>query len=302
MEFPLDKNIKGYYLFKMKCYVILITVIALGISGCVANQGIAPSSEDELRREIKELRASVEASNTKLASLENEKRDIEDQKISLMLLKKELAKNIEAVKELKKSAYEIKEPADLKVVKLEEKATGGADNAGKRPAVSKKASPEKKKTATPVRVISKKKPPARASSAASAASLKSLKALTTEELYDKGLKLYNAENYSSARAAFTLLIEKSPKHKLADNALYWVAETYYAHTRYLKAVEVFNDVAKRYPDGNKTPDSLLKIGYSYLELENSVEAQKAFERLIELYPETQAADRARDRLIKKPFN
>ncbi len=290
----------------MKRYVIFITAIALGISSCVANQGMTPSSEEEFRREIKDLRASVEASNAKLASLEKERRDIGDQRVRLMLLKKELDKNIEAVKELKKSAYEIKEPADLKVVRLQGKETDGSKGGVKNPCAAKKALPVNKpviaseevsvKKSIPSKAVFENKSVAATPYGARAATLKSLKSLSTEELYDEGLRLYNAENYSSARAAFELLIDKSPDHKLADNALYWVAETYYAHTQYTKAIEIFSDVAKRYPDGNKTPDSLLKIGYSYLELEDSVEAKKAFNRLIDLYPDTQAAGRARERL------
>ena len=275
MEFPLDKKMKGDYLFKMKCYAILIITIALGASSCVANQSMTKSSEDELRLEIKALKASMEASNAKLVSLENEKRDVREQKIQLMLLKKELNKNIEAVKILSKSAYEIKEPAGLKIVRLQGGGeTGGADGVEESSPTAKKATATQKSRLVekaagdgavkdkPSRIVLKKhsavannkKTPSKAQSDM----LKSLKTLSTEELYDKGLRLYNTENYSGARMAFKLLIAKSPEHNLADNALYWVAETYYAHTQYTKAIEIFNDVAKRYPDSNKTPDSILK--------------------------------------------
>ncbi len=122
------------------------------------------------------------------------------------------------------------------------------------------------------------------------------KTLSIEDIYKKGIELYNNERNTEAREAFRILLKRAPGHGLADNSLYWVAETYYAQTSYQEAIDVFRDVVKNFPDGNKSPDSMLKVGFSYIEMERPAEARAAFNDLVRSYPTTVAADKGREKL------
>ena len=47
----------------------------------------------------------------------------------------------------------------------------------------------------------------------------------------------------------------------------------------------------RFPAGNKAPDALLKLGMSQQKLGDPVKAKESFDRLTELYPQSDAARR-----------
>jgi TolA-binding protein len=53
---------------------------------------------------------------------------------------------------------------------------------------------------------------------------------------------------------------------------------------------------ERFPDGNKVPDSLLKIGLSYEQLDNRRRASQVLSDLVESYPTSDAARRAEEHL------
>ncbi|HHL39353.1 MAG TPA: tol-pal system protein YbgF [Deltaproteobacteria bacterium] len=117
-----------------------------------------------------------------------------------------------------------------------------------------------------------------------------------ERLYRLGQELFMAEKYADARAVFDNLIDNFPDHELSDNALYWSGETFYSERDYRSALERFSEVAARYPQGNKAPDALLKVAFSHIELYEMDRAREALKGLVERYPDSKAAERARKTL------
>jgi TolA-binding protein len=55
-------------------------------------------------------------------------------------------------------------------------------------------------------------------------------------------------------------------------------------------------VAESYPKSSKTPDALLKLGYTLAALKEKEKAAGVFERIITSYPSSPAAIKARERL------
>ena len=60
-------------------------------------------------------------------------------------------------------------------------------------------------------------------------------------------------------------MRRFPRHDFADNAQYWLGETFYARKQYSEAVASFRAVVERWPTGNKAPDALLKLGFSLVQ-------------------------------------
>ena len=83
----------------------------------------------------------------------------------------------------------------------------------------------------------------------------------------------------------------------ADNALYWLGETYYVRHRFEQAVREYERLVATYPNSQKLPDALLKIGYSHDELGNTAEAERVLGQLIQSHPQSTAATLARKRLL-----
>ena len=84
----------------------------------------------------------------------------------------------------------------------------------------------------------------------------------------------------------------------AENASYWMADCYFKRGDFKTAVLRFDDVVARYPKGKRAPDALYRQGEALLRLGPGYgkAAGKAFERVIQEYPESARANEARKQL------
>ncbi len=63
---------------------------------------------------------------------------------------------------------------------------------------------------------------------------------------------------------FQQFLQSYPQSSLADNAQYWLGESYYVTRDFQNAAAAFQTVLDRWPDSRKAPDALLKLGYTQL--------------------------------------
>ncbi|MFQ6006468.1 MAG: tol-pal system protein YbgF [Woeseia sp.] len=114
--------------------------------------------------------------------------------------------------------------------------------------------------------------------------------------YQAAFELLKEQRYEPAAMAFQQFLVSYPDSQLADNAQYWLAESYYVTQKYDEALGEFEKVIKSYPTSRKVPDALLKVGYCNYELERWNESRKALGRVQAEYPDTTAARLAEQRL------
>ena len=117
-----------------------------------------------------------------------------------------------------------------------------------------------------------------------------------EKLYAGALTLYSGRDYQKATARFKEFVATYPDHKLAGNAQYWIGECYYSQKRFAEAAEEFAEVEKVYPGSPKVPAALFKRGLSLAELKRMPEARAALQRVVDNYPQSEEAAKARERL------
>lgn len=117
-----------------------------------------------------------------------------------------------------------------------------------------------------------------------------------EVLYGQGFDALKAGRYPEAIETLKSFLKNYPVHPLADNAAYWLGQTYYVTREFALAVEAFAAVRERSSDPRKAPDALLKKGLCEIELQRTVDARASFEAVIARYPESEAATEARSRL------
>lgn len=117
-----------------------------------------------------------------------------------------------------------------------------------------------------------------------------------EVLYGQGFDALKAGRYPEAIEALKSFLNIYPEHPLADNAAYWLGQTYYVTREFALAVEAFAAVRERSSDPRKAPDALLKKGLCEIELQRTVDARASFEAVIARYPQSEAATEARSRL------
>jgi tol-pal system protein YbgF len=115
-------------------------------------------------------------------------------------------------------------------------------------------------------------------------------------LYQKARKAFDGGKFEVARKGFEKLIATYPKSKWADNAQFWIAETYYRDKRYKRAILEYQKVIENYPSGNKVPAAMLKQGFAFSKIGQTNNAKLVLKELIEKYPGSHEAGIAKEKL------
>ncbi|MDX1557022.1 MAG: tol-pal system protein YbgF [Xanthomonadales bacterium] len=114
--------------------------------------------------------------------------------------------------------------------------------------------------------------------------------------YDTAFQALKELRYADAAQLFQEFLGQYPQSEYADNAQYWLGESYYVTRNYDIALNAFQGLLDNYPDSPKVPDALLKIGYTHYELKEWDQARAALTRVEQDYPDTTLARLAASRL------
>ena len=104
--------------------------------------------------------------------------------------------------------------------------------------------------------------------------------------------------YERAIAGFQKFLSTFGDSPLADNAQYWLGEAYYVNRSFPEAQSAFQRVVDKYPQSRKIPDALLKIGYCRYELKQWDAARQVLSQVATQYSDTTSGGLARQRLDK----
>ena len=80
---------------------------------------------------------------------------------------------------------------------------------------------------------------------------------------------------------------------MADNALYWIGETWFAAGDYATAMKFYQRVTTEYGETNKAPDAMFKTGVAFEKTGDLGMARKTFEECIRRYPYSTPASSAK---------
>ncbi len=117
-----------------------------------------------------------------------------------------------------------------------------------------------------------------------------------KETYDEAFQSLKDLDYADAAEQFQNFLQLYPFSQYADNAQYWLGESYYVTRNYEIALEAFQGLLSKYADSPKIADGLLKIGYTHYELKQWDQARAALEQVQAQYPGTTLARLAGSRL------
>jgi tol-pal system protein YbgF len=111
-----------------------------------------------------------------------------------------------------------------------------------------------------------------------------------KELYEQAKRDFDRGDFGSARKGFQKFVKLYPKSESADNAQFWIGETYFREAWYEKAILEYEEVKKRYAAGNKVPSALLKQGMSFQQLNEKANARLILEELVKKFPKSSEAE------------
>jgi tol-pal system protein YbgF len=113
--------------------------------------------------------------------------------------------------------------------------------------------------------------------------------------YEAATKLFTSGDYKAAGVALQEFVQRYPGSSYAPNAQYWLGNSYFAQRDCKSAITAQLVVLKNYPDSPKAPDAMLNIASCQTELKDKA-AKKTLQDLIKQYPDSTAAETAKQRL------
>jgi tol-pal system protein YbgF len=116
---------------------------------------------------------------------------------------------------------------------------------------------------------------------------------SAEDGYGQAVALMRRGSMTAARMGFQGVIESFPNHPLAPEARYHLADILVQEDRPEEAAEAFARIAELHPEAERVPDALYRAGVIHRELGNTGEARRYLERVVNTWPESGAADLAR---------
>lgn len=121
-------------------------------------------------------------------------------------------------------------------------------------------------------------------------------AKSDKALYDQAIQDYDNGELDKARQGFQALIKEYPKSQHADNAQFWIGESYYREKWYERAILEYQTVIEKYPKGNKVPAAMLKQGMALLQIGEKSSARLILQELVKKYPKAPEAKIATNKL------
>jgi tol-pal system protein YbgF len=122
-----------------------------------------------------------------------------------------------------------------------------------------------------------------------------------EEQYKFATSLIKVGDYDQAELALREFVKKNSKHKLAGNAQYWYAETFYIRQLYHDAAAAYLDGYQKYPQSSKGPQNLLKLGVTLSELGEKDQGCQMLDGIKKQYPKAKQSVIQKAKYEKKKY-
>jgi len=116
-----------------------------------------------------------------------------------------------------------------------------------------------------------------------------------QDEYRAGLRAFQEQQFDKAVQQFRLFQRKYPNSEMADDAQYWIGESYFSQKDYNRAILEFNDVLK-YRKGDKVPAALLRQAQAFIEIGDKTDARLILQKLLNDHPNSEQARDAKERL------
>ncbi len=109
--------------------------------------------------------------------------------------------------------------------------------------------------------------------------------------YHAGLQALHEQHYDEVIRIFRDFQRQYPTSEMADDAQYWIGESYFLQGDYNRAILEFNDVLK-YRRGDRVPGALLRQAQAFLEIGDKTDARLILQKLQNDYPDSDPAREA----------
>jgi tol-pal system protein YbgF len=109
-----------------------------------------------------------------------------------------------------------------------------------------------------------------------------------KDAYDLAYGYVLRRDYALAEQGFRAFLDQHSGDRNVPLASYWLGESLYQQKKYNDAANVFLDIYKQYPQSQRAPDSLLRLGQSLAQLGNKEGACGSLGAVLSRYPKASA--------------
>jgi tol-pal system protein YbgF len=116
--------------------------------------------------------------------------------------------------------------------------------------------------------------------------------------FDAAFAIFRKPDFPAAQTALIDFIRRYPQSGYNPSALFWLGNAQYATRDYASAITNFRNMIAQAPDHPKASEAALSIANCQIELKDTRAARKTLEDLTKVYPQSEAAVAAKDRLTR----
>ncbi len=244
-----------------------VVLTALAFSSALAGSAQAALFEDEeARRAILELRQRVEASNTALKAQTDDstqlRRVLVDLQEQVDQLQAELRKSRGAQEQLARDVSELQ-------MRQRDTQTGLEERLRKFEPVTVKLD-----------------------------GLEFTAEQAEKRDFDAAMDVFRKGDFVAGESAMQRFVQRYPSSGYQSSALFWLGNALYANKDYKSALAQFRQMLVLAPNNTRAPEAMLAVSNVQIELKDIKAARKTLEDLIKAYPQSDAAQAAKERLLK----
>ncbi len=122
-----------------------------------------------------------------------------------------------------------------------------------------------------------------------------------EKQYEFATSFLKVGDYNTAERALKEFVQTNPNHQLAGNAQYWFAETFRIRQLYVDAASAYLEGYQKYPQSEKAPDNLLKLGVSLVQIGEKDQGCMMITSLEKEYPQASQSILQKAKYEEKKF-
>ncbi|MEO8448783.1 MAG: tol-pal system protein YbgF [Gemmatimonadota bacterium] len=122
-------------------------------------------------------------------------------------------------------------------------------------------------------------------------------AASADQMYQSALQQVRRGSLLTARRGFQDFLQTYPGHPLVPDAIFYIGETFETVSPDSAAAR-YNETVSRFPQSPRAPTAVYRIGKIAEKRNDTSAARAAYQRVIQLYPRSDEADLARDRLAQ----
>ena len=116
--------------------------------------------------------------------------------------------------------------------------------------------------------------------------------------FEAAFVLFRKGDFAASAKEFAQFVKVYSASGYKPSALYWLGSAKFARRDFNEAIAHLKGLVNDFPNHARAPEAMLTVGNAQLEIKQAKEARKTFNDLLKLYPTTEAAAAAKDRLAQ----